>query len=179
MAAVLACALLGTACSADESRLRSDWERENAGRLVREEAASADVAMPAPPREADLVEFQAGGAREFRFFVDARSLSIAGEGIVRYSLIAQSPNGVRNVTYEAMSCPEREVLVHAAGRPDGTWSSTKPVWRPVVRPWHRTLLRDYFCPKGLPILSAQEGATALAQGGHHLVRPPDAVGGVR
>ena len=178
MLALLAGALIGTACSTDDSHLRSDWERENEGRLAKAEASLTDVSMPAPPREADLVEFEAGaGASEFRFFVDRRSISVTDEGIVRYSLIARSPNGVSNVTYEALSCREREVLVHATGRPDGTWSAAQPTWRPIARPWHRALLREYFCPKGLPIMSAEEGAVALAQGGHALSRPPNPVSG--
>lgn len=177
-ATLLAGALLGAACSTDDSRLRSDWERENEGSLAKAQAASTDVPMPSAPREADLVEFDAGaGGRDFRFFVDRRSISVTDQGIVRYSLVARSPSGVRNVTYEALSCREREVLVHATARPDGTWSAAHPMWRPVARPWHRALLRDYFCPKGLPIVSAEEGVVALAQGGHALARQPDAISG--
>jgi hypothetical protein len=176
-AAVLALAL--AACSTDESRMRSDWERENEGRLAREETASAAVPLPPPPREADLVEFEPGGAVDFRFFVDRGSISVTDRGIVRYTLVASSPNGVRNVTYEALNCRDREMLVHATARMDGTWNVAQPAWRPAVRPWHRALLRDFFCPKGLPITSAAEGASALAQGGHALARQPDPVSGGR
>lgn len=178
LAALLAGAFLGAACSTDESRLRSDWERENEGSLAKAQAASTEVPMPSAPREGDLLEFEAGaGGRGFRFFVDRRSISVTDQGIVRYSLVARSPSGVRNVTYEALSCREREVLIHATGRPDGTWSAAHPMWRPIARPWHRALQRDYFCPKGLPIASAEEGAGALAQGGHALARQANPVSG--
>jgi len=178
LAAVLACALVATACSTDESRLRSDWERENEGRLAKAQAMSTEVPMPAPPSDAALVEFDAGaGGRGFRFFVDRRSLHVTDSGVIRYTLVAQSPDGARNVTYESLSCREREVLVHAMGRADGTWSAAQPVWRPIVRSWHRALLGDYFCPKGLPIVSAEEGAGALAQGGHALSRQANPVSG--
>lgn len=176
VASVLACAALATACSTSDSHMRSDWERENAGRLAKEEAASAEVAMPAAPGEADLVEFDAGPGG-FRFFVDRRSISVVEPGIVRYSLVARSPSGARNVTYETLSCREAEVFVHATGRPDGKWSAVSPGWRPIARPWHRALQREYFCPRGIAVASADEAVDALRQGGHPLARPPDPASG--
>ncbi len=157
--------------------MRSDWEIEHSGRFAKEQAAAQPVALPPAPRTADLLPFDAGAATGFDFYVDRRSLSVSADGIVRYTLVAQSPEGARNVTHESMSCHEAEVLVHATGRPDGSWSELEPRWRRLSGPWHRALHREYFCPKGIPVVSAAEAADALAQGAHPLAQPPNHMSG--
>lgn len=57
---------------------------------------------------------------EFRFFVDAATLSVSDDGIVRYVLVARSPGGVDNVSLEGMRCATSEVRIYALGR-DGAW----------------------------------------------------------
>jgi hypothetical protein len=117
--------------------------------------------------------FFVAATSEFRFFVDAASLSVGSDGIVRYVLVARSPSGLENVSFEGMRCETNEVRIYALGR-DGSWVGRPTDWRPIqprsVSRWHNELFRNYFCPQREPIVSAREGVLALRQGGHPLTK---------
>jgi len=127
------------------------------------------VTLPTYPTEADLVGFFVSAANAFDFFIDAKSLSIDG-GIIRYTLIARSPEGVDNVSYEAIRCSSDEYRIYAIGHSDRSWVKRTTPWRPItpksVQRWRNALLRDYFCPNRLPILTVEEGIDALQRGRH-------------
>jgi len=168
LALVLALAL--AACGA-EPQARSDWERDHEESLSRESrTAEAAPQFPAYPRKASLIEFFVSAASDFRFFVDAETLDVGSDGIVRYVLVARSPAGVENASFEGMHCASGEFRRYALGRADGTWAVSAAGGRPIpaaaVQRWHRTLQREYFCPQRQPIRSAAEGVRALQQGGH-------------
>lgn len=146
---------------------KSDWERENEERLKQSEEV---VVAPPPLERAALVELQLETPTDFRYFVDAASLSIGADRIVRYSLVARSPSGVETITFEGLRC-SGEYRVYAVGRPgDGGWSGRPGQWRAVPRDprsGQSALLRSYFCPaRNTAIQSAAEGAGALRAGGH-------------
>ena len=149
---------------------QSDWERSHEERL---RAAEDVVPLPPYPRRAELVEFFVAATSEFRFFVDAASLSVGSDGIVRYVFVARSPTGVENVSFEGMRCETGEVRIYALGR-DGAWVGKASEWRAIqprsVQRWHNALYREYFCPQKEPIASAREGVDALRRGGHPLSR---------
>ena len=110
---------------------------------------------------------------EFRFFIDPASLSVGSDGVVRYVLVARSPAGVDNVSFEGMRCTSAEVRTYALGR-DGAWTAKPGAWRTIeprsVQRWHNALYREYFCPQKAPIGSAREGIDALRRGGHPFAR---------
>jgi len=143
----------------------SDWERQNRQRLVSEDTA----APPSYPRRADLIEFYVSPTAEFRYFVDARSLSVGADRIVRFTLVARSPSGVDNVSYEGIRCP-REHRLYAVARAEGSWSSRDSDWREFPRGtslgWQYALAHYFFCPHRDPIRSAAEGVDALRRGSH-------------
>src|SRR5207245_2432987 len=70
-AAVLALAL--AACGSKGPSDRSEWERQNEGRLAKEEAAQAPDLPPYPANER-LIPFFVSSASEFKFFIDRASL---------------------------------------------------------------------------------------------------------
>jgi hypothetical protein len=160
-------ALAGLLAACGGPAVRSDWERQNEARLEKE-ARDPVPTPPAFPRRENLVEIAVRGATDFRFYVDGATLGVS-DGVVRYVLVARSPEGVENVSFEAMRCATAEYRVYALGRADGSWGGRAGGWRPVAerpQPWHTALQRDYFCPQSRPILSAEEGLLALRQGGH-------------
>jgi hypothetical protein len=146
---------------------RSDWERQQEGRLA---PSDDQVALPPYPARQRLIEFDVSPTSEFRFFIDPASLSVAG-GVVRYTLVARSPAGADNVSFEGMRCQSGEVRVYALGR-DGAWVPAAAAWRPIepraAQRWHNALLNEYFCPLKEPIMNAKEGIDALHAGGHPL-----------
>ena len=148
--------------------ITSDWEREQAPKLVEEQAA----ALPRFPETRNLVGFDLLAPSEMRYFIDASSLSVR-EGVVRYVMVARSPEGAQNVSFEALRCP-REYRVLALGRPDGGWLAQSAAWREFPRGIDRSaqyaLARNYFCPQRVVVQSEREALDALRAGIHPLLK---------
>jgi hypothetical protein len=156
--------VLAAACGSPAVE-KSDWERENETRLLIPEETPAP---PAYPARAQLVRFFTLERSDFNFFVDASSISIGKDGVVRYVLVARSPEGADNVTFEGMRCQKPELKVYAVGR-DGGWAGKPGQWRAFepgrTQPWHLVLYRDFFCPGRAPISSPEKAAAVLRRGG--------------
>lgn len=127
--------------------------------------------FPAAPRPENLQSFYVGAATENRFFVDLSTLTVGGDGVVRYTLVVLSSEGARNVSFEGMRCATKERRVYASGRLDGTWSKSR------VDQWVRiqevygnrhqaALFLEYFCPDGVIVDNADQARDALRKGGH-------------
>ena len=168
-------ALLATAgCSSDTSHMKSDWERANEGRFIRDDG-TRDVVLPAYPQSGELVAFTVTGVNDFAFFVDPRAVSVAKDGVVLYTVVARSPSGAENVSYEGLNCKASEYALYAIGLPGERWRMSSGAWRPIERGrWQETLADQYFCPNGIPVSSAAEGVDALRRGGHPWARSKDA-----
>ena len=111
--------------------------------------------LPPAPQERHLVVFGVGGATQFRFAIDAYTLSIGSDGVYRYTLVATSPAGARNVSYEGIRCESAQKKIYATGRPDGTWvRSRNAAWTPIeevgINRQHAALMKEYFCVDGYP-----------------------------
>jgi len=156
-------ALLLAGCAAPQET--SDWERQN---VLREAPREEAVTPPPFPQRGKLIEFPTADAAGFHFFVDGSTLSVDKQGIVRYVLVAQSPTGARNVSFEGLRCPAAQHRIYATGQSDGTWVPARANWQPVTqaRRWQMTLYQEYFCPQKVAIRDAGEGVRALQDGGH-------------
>jgi hypothetical protein len=179
MAAMLA-ALALAGCAGSSKAPSSDWEDANAARFAKE-GDDALPALPPAPRPAQLVEFSAGGTTDFKFYVDAGSLNVTPDGLVRYVLVARSASGAENVAYEVLNCRLEEYRIYASGRNDGSWERLRAPWRPLGPRTlaQRVLAAEYFCPLRGTISSAAEGAMALRRGGHPRADQPNPLGGNR
>lgn len=146
---------------------KSDYEREQEERSWKE----GEVRLPPAPKAESLIEFFPSSASSFRFFVDAASLTLDRDGVVRYTLVARSAGGHDNVTHEGIRCRSNSFKIYAFGHA-GAWSRSSSDWRPIeartVQRWHNELRSRYFCPVGVPIMTTAEGLDALKRGGHPL-----------
>lgn len=162
MAALLLCA----GAASGWAQLKSDWERLDEERNWQE----IEAALPPLPRREDRLPFFVSAASDLRFFVDRASISVGADGVVRYTLIAVSPLGAENVSFEGVRCKSNEHKTYAIGRADGSWSRREGPWRGMraggVQRWQQALRVEYFCPQGVPISTAAEGVDALRRGGH-------------
>jgi len=144
----------------------SDWEREN----MQRQAPPDDNVVPPPfPERAKLIEFPPADASGFRFFVDGSTLGVDPKaGVVRYVLVAQSPSGAQNVSFEGLRCPSAEYRVYATGQAGSNWVLARTAWQPMrnARRWQAALYREYFCPQKVAIRDPAEGVRALQAGGH-------------
>lgn len=165
MRAWLALVLILPLAAAAQSR----YFEENSG--ARGRPAEPQVVLPQFPKPENYLAFQVGGITPFAFFVDAKSISVGSDGVVRYSVIAKSSDGALNISFEGMRCADRQFRVYAFGRPDNTWSEARNSrWEPIrgdLRNAQRTVLySDFFCPSTGDIASAEEGVRALQSGGN-------------
>ena len=170
-AALVASAALAQPVPEDRSRnqrFKSDYEIEQ-DRLHFKES---DVKLPAYPTDAGLIPFHVSGASSFKFFIDAASVLPGPDGVVRYTLVARSPGGVSNVSYEGIRCATSSWKMYALGN-DGRWSARESEWRDIepraVQRWHLELRHRYFCPGRVAIFTTAEGVNALRRGGHPAV----------
>ncbi|MBK1719276.1 CNP1-like family protein [Thiocystis violacea] len=67
--------------------------------------SEAPTRLPPLPGDADLIEFKLDGpADAFRYFIDGKHLEIGPDRVVRYTLVAESGSGARNITHEGIRC---------------------------------------------------------------------------
>jgi hypothetical protein len=133
--------------------------------------------VPSYPKPENLLRFHTGFATAFEFFVDAASVSVGRDGIVRYTLIARGESGAANVSYEGMRCLPLERKSYAFGRSDGTWSPAKLArWVPVSGTQgyqhYAALAEEFFCPMDRPVRTAGEAVRALRRGNIPGLAPP-------
>jgi hypothetical protein len=106
--------------------------------------------LPAAPTPDSLLPFDAGPTATQSFAIDAKSLTVDADDVIRYTLVSTSAGGAKNISYEGIRCRSFEKKVYAFGQPDGTWSRSRrnqwePIPRGVANVQHESLALDYFC----------------------------------
>lgn len=137
----------------------------------------AQAQLPEYPKPENYLPLRVSATTPFDFFVDAKSVSVGKDGVVRYSLIAKSPDGALNVSFEGIRCSERKFRIYAFGRPDNSWSEARSsIWQAMPtdsRNAQRVVLySEFFCPESGIIYTPEEGVQALRAGGHPRVTSP-------
>jgi len=107
--------------------------------------------IPPYPKTQTLIPFEGGAASPHRYFIDASSISVGEDGVVRYTVVIRTAGGATNVSFEGMRCDQREQKTYALGRADGTWVRARdPQWRKISNQefnrHHVVLYIDHFCP---------------------------------
>jgi len=137
----------------------------------RDRGDEAKVTLPQYPAPEDYLPFEVSATTPFTFFVDAKSVSVGADRVVRYSLIAKSAEGALNVSFEGLRCGEHQVRIYAIGQSDKTWTEVrKSHWEPLRRDarnaYRMVLYTDYFCPSTGYIADVDEALRALRSGGN-------------
>jgi CNP1-like family protein len=129
------------------------------------------ASLPAYPADENLIRFEVGPTSAFDFFVDAKSVSVEKDGVIRYTLVARSPSGALNVSYEGIRCESRERKLYAFGRSDKTWAPARsadwvgiPSGRTYPNSQQAVLADEFFCPAQGKVRSTEEAVTALKRG---------------
>ncbi|NEX64422.1 CNP1-like family protein [Noviherbaspirillum galbum] len=140
----LAASAASSGAAAQSSRFEEDFDDQN--RPWQEIA----VQLPGPPQDRQLLPFYVSPTATQKFAVDAESISVGQDGVVRYTIVVTSEGGARNVSYEGIRCATYERKFYAFGRPDGGWSrSRRDQWEKIdghaVNRQQDALFRDYFC----------------------------------
>ena len=114
------------------------------------QVSESDVSLPAPAQKNNLLPFYVSPTTTMDFAIDAKSLSVTPDGIVRFTLVVTSKTGAINISYEGIRCATEEKKLYATGKTDGGWSpSRRDVWSPIgdvgANRQHAALMKDYFC----------------------------------
>jgi hypothetical protein len=130
-----------------------------------EEAA---VVLPDPPAAANLMEFYVGPTATQTFFIDEKSVSVGGDGVVRYTMVSKSRSGAVNVSYEGIRCTTIEKKAYAYGGENGGWTLARNTgWRPitelVANRQHAALVKDFFCDTNIVAGNAKEIVKRIKQ----------------
>ena len=181
---LLLCFLTLAACSIQKALKGFDSDFDSS-----KPSAELQAQLPAYPKAENLLPFDAGPASDNLHYIDAPSIAVGADSVVRYTLVIKSPTGAMNVTYEGMRCAtdgKRESVrldllilkfevsekrLYAIGRDDGIWV------RPRVSKWQeiediaqhypqRALARYFFCPANTMVRNEKEAIQALKNGGH-------------
>jgi hypothetical protein len=117
--------------------------------------------LPPMPQTSDLLPFEASATTNLTFAVDAKSLSVGSDGVVRYTVVITSPQGARNVYYEGVRCDAYEWRRYAAADESGAqWDrGASNDWRRIenseLNAYQAALYQDYMCANKLPQGKAQ------------------------
>jgi hypothetical protein len=108
------------------------------------------IQLPAAPQAENLLPFYVSATATQSFAIDAKSLTVGSDGVIRYTLVSTSPDGAKNISYEGIRCRSFEKKIYAIGQPDGSWSrSRRDQWERIAQNvsyrQHSTLAKDYFC----------------------------------
>jgi hypothetical protein len=129
-----------------------------------------EAKIPAYPKPENLLSFEAVKASGHRYFVDAQSLSLGEDGVVRYVLVINTAGGATNVTFEGIRCETREQKYYAVAQPAGGWTRARdPQWRRIglqETNQHGTLFGEYFCADRPWPTKPQEIMQRLKYGGN-------------
>ncbi|HEV2610577.1 MAG TPA: CNP1-like family protein [Noviherbaspirillum sp.] len=126
------------------------------------------VQLPAAPAAENLIPFYVSATATQSFAVDGNSVTVGGDGVVRYTMVTQSSAGASNISYEGIRCESFEKKLYAFGRSDGSWSrSRRDQWEPIMRNaanrQHAALATEYFCQEKTIAGNAQNIVDRLRQ----------------
>lgn len=108
------------------------------------------VQLPPAPLPENLAPFYVSATATQSFSIDTKSLTIGEDGVIRYTLVAISDSGAKNISYEGIRCATYERKLYAFGRSDGGWSrSRRDQWERILsnagNRQHAALAKDFFC----------------------------------
>lgn len=112
--------------------------------------AEAEVVLPPYPKTGDLLPVDTGPTSRLAFAIDAKSLTVSPDHIVRYTVVATSSGGGQNVSYEGINCGSMEFRRYAYGVSGKQWArARRDKWERISsmsqNQLHYSLFTHYFC----------------------------------
>lgn len=110
--------------------------------------SESPLVLPSAPDAASLLLFYESDTQSF--YLDTKSITIAADGSLRYTMVGKSRSGASNVSYEGLLCETKQKRLFAFGRKDGSWSESRRTdWESIsnngVNRQHSTLAWDFVC----------------------------------
>ena len=167
-AGALLAALVLAGCASSAPEPVTDREYDPGERPWQE----IEAKLPPYPQPENLIEFRVSPAINLRHFVDADSISVGEDRVVRYTVVIRSPQGAQNVFFEGLLCGKVARKLYATGNRDGTWSPARdPEWERITANrqsmYQKILYEDFFCPGRKTTVKDQAEAVAALKRGYH------------
>lgn len=155
MAVLAASLFVGSTAAMAQSQFEEDFDDKD---KPWQEIA---IQLPAEPKAENLLPFNVSATSTQIFTIDAESVSVGSDGVIRYTVVSTSEGGARNVSYEGIRCESFERKLYAFGQPNGTWSrSRRDQWERInfqaANGYHAALAKDYFCQEKTVAGTAEE-----------------------
>ena len=120
-----------------------------------------EAKLPPAPKANDLVPVEIGPTSQQHYAIDAKSLTVSDDHVVRYTVVSTSSAGAKNVSYEGIDCKMRTFKRYAYGSTDGKWvRSRRDAWDRISslapNQLHHVLNTQYFCQAGLAAGKAEQ-----------------------
>ena len=120
-----------------------------------------EVKIPATPPTTDLKPFYVSTATQLQFSLDAQSINIGKDGVIRYVVVITSSSGAQQVSYEGIRCEKHEWRLYATMQKEGQWhKAVNSRWQMIksagYNSYHAALVKDAFCDNAIPRRSAKE-----------------------
>ena len=115
------------------------------------------IDLPTLSSKSSFSQYQTRSQTGFNFYVDVSSITYAVDGVVRMSLLAISPKGSVNITYEGFRCETRENKLYALSWAfEGEWITAKRTkWRAISsklpNSYRSDLMEYYICNGSLTL----------------------------
>ena len=112
--------------------------------------------LPALPQPGNLLPFDVSQYSQLNYSVDSKSLSVGSDGVVRMTVVINSPQGAHNVYYEGVRCATFEWRLYAAANENTTaWDrGVENEWARMPRGglngYQAALATDYLCENKSP-----------------------------
>ena len=114
-------------------------------------------ALPPLPQAGNLLPFDVSSMSRLSYGVDAKSLTVGQDGVVRFTVAISSPAGAHNIYYEGIRCDTYEWRLYAAANETGTdWDRTvNNDWQRIanseLNAYQSALYVDYMCTSKMPM----------------------------
>lgn len=114
----------------------------------------ATIKMPEGPPSSNLKPFFVSKNTPLTFAIDAQSLTVGKDDVIRYVLVVTSPTGAQQVNYEGLRCETYEWRLYATLQSGTNWIKTpNSRWQAVkgssYNRYHSALAQDAFCENGI------------------------------
>lgn len=103
--------LLGAALFSVPSLAQTTWQE-------------SEVTLPGPVQRSQLIAFDMSSRTELQYSVDASSIVVGTDRVLRYVLLARSASGAENILYEGLRCETGEARNYAR------WNQSEQRWVP-------------------------------------------------
>jgi hypothetical protein len=124
--------------------------------------------LPPAPRPENLIPFTVSSVTANRHFIDAASISVGSDKVVRYTVLVEAAGGAKNVMFEGLRCATGERRLYAYGQSDGSWSKARNAgWEGIklrsLLSYHKPLFEEHFCPGWIAVRDTKEAVRNLKQ----------------